>query len=148
MPTPVREHALADLQAQLAGISAIAGLQVARNEDEIDRLPALNQMDADSAERLVEQADGVELWSADVTIEGYVSAASPTALGPDLSALLAEARKAAAATAAASAVVDEVLQGDADATVIREDGVAPHAFFQLLVSLRYGTAAGDPYTQA
>lgn len=149
MPTSVRELVLAGLKTELDGITGIAGLTVFRNEDApIVSLPALNQVDADGSQRVIDRATGVTVYGVDVAIEGYVAADVPAETGPALSELYANAVQAAKAAEASVAAIFEVLEADLDATLIVEEGVKPHAFFRLTIEIRFATAAGNPFIAA
>lgn len=150
MPTAIRELVLDGLKASLAGATAdVPGLTFTRNDDsDVDDFPALNQVDADSSENVIERGVGVTLFAIDVTVEGFVSAIDAAAVGPALSQLIAVARKYALAAENAVAEIDQVLDGDCDSTLVDEEGVGPHAFFALALEVRYGTSATDPFIQA
>ena len=144
----VREQALAGLHAALGGVAAeITGITVFRNEDtEIGVFPAINLLDAESTQRVVERAGEATLYALDVTIEGYVSAATTAATGPALSALYAATWRAAKSAQAAVPAIDEVIEGDMETTLVREEGIAPFAMFALSVELRFGVLSDDPST--
>ena len=147
MATSVRELALAGLKTALDGITGVPGLEVFRNEDApIVSLPALNQVDADGSQRVIDRAAGVTVYGADVIIEGYVAAGVPAETGPALSDLYANAVQAAKGAEGSVAEIFEILEGDVDATLIVEKGTKPHAFFRLTVEVRFSTVAGDPFT--
>ncbi len=146
MMTSIREQVIAGLKTALDGVAAeITGVTVFRNEDtEIASFPAVNLLDAESTQRVVDRAEGASLYALDVPIEGYVSAATPAATGPALSALYAAVWRAARAAQSAVQVIDEVLEGDMDAALVSEEGVAPHAMFALTVEIRFGARDDDP----
>jgi hypothetical protein len=146
----VREQALAGLFAALGGVAAeVGGVSVLRNEDtEIGVFPALNLLDAESVQRVVDRAGEATLYALDVTIEGYVSAATPAETGPALSALYAATWRAAKNAETSVPAIDEVLEGEMETALVREDGVAPHAMFALAIELRFGALCDDPFTAA
>ena len=146
----VREQALAGLHAALGGVAAeITGITVFRNEDtEIGVFPAINLLDAESTQRVVERAGAATLYAIDVEIEGYVSAATPAATGPALSALYAATWRAAKSAETKVPAIDEVSEGDMESALIREDGAAPYAMFALSIELRFGALSDDPSTAA
>jgi hypothetical protein len=145
----VRERALAGIKTALDRIPGISGLIVFRNEDtEIEKFPALVQMDAESAQRVVERAAGVTLYALNVTLEGYVSATVPANTGAALSDLYARTWRAAKGAEASVLEITEVLEGTLETTLVTEEGVAPHAFFALEVEIRFGAVPDDPFTQA
>jgi len=125
----------------------ITGVTVFRNEDtEIGVLPALNLLDAESTQRVVERAGEATLYALDVTIEGYVSAATPAATGPALSALYAATWRAVKSAETKVPAIDEVIEGEMESTLVREDGAAPYAMFALSIELRFGAIQDDPFT--
>ncbi len=145
MATSIREQVIAGLKTALDGVAAeISGVTVLRNEDsEIASFPAVNMLDAESTQRVVDRADGATLYALDVPIEGYVSAATPAATGPALSALYAAVWRAAKAAEAVQ-VIDEVIESDMEAALVSEKGAAPHAMFSFTVELRFGARDDDP----
>lgn len=148
MATSIRERALAALKAALDRVPAeIAGTTVFRNEDtEIDSFPAVNMLDAESMQRVIERAGDATLYALDVPIEGYVTASTPSATGPALSALYAAVWRAA--KQAEGTVIDQVLEGEMEAALVTEEGVAPHAMFALAVEIRFGAREDDPLAAA
>jgi len=148
VPTSIREQALAGLFSALGGVAAeVAGVTVFRNEDtEIGVFPAINLLDAESVQRVVERAGEATLYAIDVEIEGYVSAVSPAETGPALSALYAATWRAAKSAQASVPVIDEIVEGDMQTTLVREDGVAPFAMFALSIEVRFGAIQDDPFT--
>lgn len=149
MATSVRERVLAGLKAALDGIADVPGLEVLRNEDTaVERFPTLIQVDAGSAQRVIERAAGITVYGVELTLEGYVGAAVPAETGPALSDLYAHAWAAAKGAETSVPEIFEVLEGDLETTLIREDGIAPHASFALTVEIRFGAVADDPFTAA
>jgi len=149
MGLSVREKALSGLKAALDGITAIAGLAVLRNESAaIENFPTLIQFDADSSQRVAQRAADVTIYALTVTLEGYVSAAAAGDVGPALSDLYARAWAAAKGAEGSVAAIDEILEGDLDATIVDEEGTAPHAMFVFDVELRFATTPDNPFTQA
>lgn len=150
MATSIRESVLAALKAALDKVPAeIAGTTVFRNEDvEIASFPAVNMIDAESIQRVIERAGDATLYALTVPIEGYVTAATPSATGPALSALYAAVWRAAKQAESAVSVIDQVLEGDMEAVLVTEEGAAPHAMFALDVEIRFGARDDDPTTAA
>jgi hypothetical protein len=149
MTDSIRERALAGLKAALDRIPGISGLTVFRNEDTgIEKFPALVQMDAESAQRVIERAAGVTLYALTVTLEGYVSATVPANTGSALSDLYARTWRVAKGAETSVPEIGEVLEGTLETMLVTEEGVAPHAFFSLEVEIRFGTVPDDPFTQA
>jgi len=150
MTTSIREQALAGLYAALGGVAAeVAGVTVFRNEDtEIGVFPALNLLDAESTQRVVERAGEATLYAIDVEIEGYVSAATPAETGPALSSLYAATWRAARSAQTSVPAIDEIIEGEMETTLVREDGIAPYAMFALSIELRFGALHDDPFTAA
>jgi len=148
VPVSIREQALGGLHEALLGVAAeVPGVTVYRNEDtEIGIFPALNLLDAESVQRVVDRAGEATLYALAVTIEGFVSAATPAETGPALSALYAATWRAAKAAEARVPAIAEVLEGETEATLVREEGVAPHALFALSIELRFGALHDDPFT--
>ena len=148
MTTSIREQALAGLFAALGGVAAeITGVTVFRNEDtEIGVFPAVNLLDAESTQRVIERAGEATLYAIDLEIEGYVSAATPAETGPALSALYAATWRAARSAQASVQAIDEIIEGDMETTLVREDGAAPFAMFALPIELRFGALGDDPST--
>jgi len=144
----VREQALAGLYAALSGVAAeISGVTVFRNEDtEIGVFPAINLLDAESTQRVVDRAGEATLYALDVALEGYVSAATPAETGPALSALYAATWRAAKSTETKVSAIDEIIEGDMETTLVREEGIAPYAMFALSIELRFGALSDDPST--
>ncbi len=129
----VREQALAGLFAALGGVAAeITGVTVFRNEDtEIGVFPAINLLDAESTQRVIDRAGEVTLYALDVQIEGYVSTATPAVTGPALSALYTVTWRAAKSAETKVPAIDEVIEGEMESALVREDGAAPYAMFAL-----------------
>ena len=149
MALSVRELALSGLKAALDGITAIAGLAVLRNESAaIENFPTLIQFDADSSQRVAERAADVTIYALTVTLEGYVSAAAAGDVGPALSDLYARSWAAAKGAERSVEAIDEILEGDLDATIVDEEGTAPHAMFVFDVEIRFATTPDNPFTQA
>lgn len=146
MTISVRERALAGLYAGLAGVP---GLKVLRNEDTaVETFPTLIQVDAESTQRVLDRADGITVYALALTVEGYVAAAVPAETGPALSDLYARAWTAAKSVEVSVPEIFEVLEGDLETTLVRDDGVAPHGFFALEVEIRFGAVPDDPFTAA
>jgi len=146
----VREQALAGLYAALGGVAAeVAGVTVFRNEDtEIGVFPAINLLDAESTQRVIDRAGEATLYAVDLEIEGYVSASTPAETGPALSALYAATWRAAKGAETKVPAIDEVIEGDMETTLVREDGAAPYAMFALSIELRFGALHDDPFMAA
>ena len=144
----VREQALAGLYAALGGAAAeIAGVTVLRNEDtEIGVFPAINLLDAESTQRVVDRAGEATIYAIDVQIEGYVSAATPAETGPALSALYAATWRAAKSAETNVPAIEEIIEGEMETTLVREEGIAPYAMFALSIELRFGALGDDPST--
>lgn len=149
MALSVREAALSGLFAALGGITGVPGLNVGRNESAaVESFPTLIQVDADGSQRVLERAADVTIYAVTVTLEGYVSAAAAGDTGPALSDLYARTWAAAKAAERTVEAIDEMLDGDLDATIVDEEGTAPHAMFALEVEVRFATLPGNPFTGA
>jgi len=145
----VREQVLAGLKIALDGITGVSGLLVLRNEDvAIDQFPTLIQTDADGTQRIVDRAAGVTVYAIDVTVEGYVSAKLSAETGPAISDLYARAWRAAKSAENTVAAIFEIIEGETTTTLIREEGVPPHAYFGLSLDVRFGAHPDDPFTPA
>ena len=143
MPS-VRETCLAALQTTLAGISSIPSLTVDRNRDHAEsEFPALIQVDG--GHRTAVDQLGADVRSVDVTVEGYLQAATSAALIAAVDALYVAVR--------AAIDVDPTLGGKAIDTrelsmdlEIDRDGEKPTAVMLLALQIDFQHADRDVTT--
>jgi len=147
LPATIREQCQVALFLRLQTISGIASLSIERNHAQpVESFPTLVQLDVDGSDEKVEDMSGVEWRQTVLRVEGWLEAATPSALSAAVDELRGKAQKAI--------LGDESLGGLAVMVELPEDASSqdkllpqtPGAAFSLVVAIDYWIRPGDPWT--
>ena len=95
---------------------------------------------------MISDETGATRYRLVVDVEGYVTAASDSALGPAINSLYAELTRLALGDFSLGGTAVDVREGDLDDVYIDPDASRPTGAFSMSFEIDFSTATGDPFT--
>lgn len=144
MPTSIKEQILVAFQAQLATLTGVTVERMRRKPFKDSVLPAVNQIDG--PDRVTEEVFGYDKRELLVAVEGFVKAASDSAMASaigDLEARVVQVLLAGDRRLAGLAV--DITEGEGELDADGGDGKPSEAAFTRFFVVTFFTGAGDPF---